>query len=1060
MANFCKNCGNKLTAGAKFCRKCGARIEYTAPAQNSIPETAAGITRPAGNAAAKEPHGSRTNKKAAGRSGLSIFLAAAIVVEFLVAGLGYPGFLIRDPGEQGTGRKPLSGKDWSNPEDGTSGNPEGMITAENPEEMIAITVDGEEYYISPEDPDIEVTAENSPGNPRFISIRYSEEEIEQAPVFTAAVSSEEPSADLGNGISADLFWWNLEDEPDELVVKTLPEKADEVTGERMIGYDFSLSSGKHEFNTIVELTIPRTATDETEGGVMYFNEETGEWERVYYEVSADGSSYLVHMNHFSTISELLFGSEREKLTELVTEGGIFSERNLAARPKDQGIVAAKQMAEYQGFNDGMTYATRKVSLVNLNKVCAFIARYSANSQSVVNDYILKKKTPITTFSAVDELNTIFGLGDGVKMTSVTAEKAASAAAPNAAGTKIMTYVVKSPLFTNAKALKLATVLSRGANILLGARILLQCFDKNLTWGQVAEDNKWAVAGAVCGAIASSSKLAGMTLLTGAGAAVAVGVFVCTTVYAGVKLAEKSEWFSKYFDPLDPAENLEESAYHLYLRLGNDHIYPPYTLTITGCGFAETFNEIYKNKELNFKGNYNEYYRVVTNIIDSYIDEFWAMSDDQIREFIKKNINWASAPAWERPPETYVREYKYRARQALYTKIRPMLQKIAQEEYEALVLEYTRYMEDEVLPVLNTEIYFVPKDTSLAAGENPSHSAYLGWNGEEFVTENGKPFTPGVSIIDGSMNLRFMPQWALSDKVEDYLSADLKLNEKNETQYLYKCTVFHYLQTGTPCTFSLSGPWEMSLDKGLHAKANWEKAEFLKGDSLDLFNEHYVVPVEYDGKWMERKQEVYKLKIIQDETMGYYSKTLDPDYEELPGGKKPECTLIINEDRSLIMFFDDDEFEGEAYIGDKHYIYANSRQGFNLEGQIYDKPEKSEQHCVITSVDRERITGRTLWSTYTSDPDHADGYAEYTTEISEIRIIPKEEVQNWRDGIYKGPKPSASEMTLQFDNGRLIKIELYLNSDEDVTDYKENGEIDKNRGGHGYKAKKIVLEVIP
>ena len=76
------------------------------------------------------------------------------------------------------------------------------------------------------------------------------------------------------------------------------------------------------------------------------------------------------------------------------------------------------------------------------------------------------------------------------------------------------------------------------------------------------------------------------------------------------------------------------------------------------------------------------------------------------------------------------------------------------------------------------------------------------------------------------------------------------------------------------------------------------------------------------------------------------------------------------------------------------------------------------------------------------------------------MIPKEEVQNWRDGIYKGPKPSASEITLQFDNGRLIKIELYLNSDEDVTVYKEDGKIDENRGGHGYKAKKIVLEVIP
>ena len=242
-------------------------------------------------------------------------------------------------------------------------------------------------------------------------------------------------------------------------MKTLPEKADEVTGERMIGYDFSLSSGKHEFNTIVELTIPRTATDETEGGVMYFNEETGEWERVYYEVSADGSSYLVHMNHFSTISELLFGSEREKLSKLVTEEGVFSERDIIARPRDQGIVTAKQMADYQGYFDGMTYATRKISMVNVNKVCAVIARYSANSQSVVNDYILKKRTPVTPFSAVDDLNTMFGLGDGVRMTSVTAEQAASAAAPNAAATKVMTYVVKSPLFTNADALQVATALS-------------------------------------------------------------------------------------------------------------------------------------------------------------------------------------------------------------------------------------------------------------------------------------------------------------------------------------------------------------------------------------------------------------------------------------------------------------------------------------------------------------------------------------------------------------------------------------------------------------------------
>ena len=52
------------------------------------------------------------------------------------------------------------------------------------------------------------------------------------------------------------------------------------------------------------------------------------------------------------------------------------------------------------------------------------------------------------------------------------------------------------------------------------------------------------------------------------------------------------------------------------------------------------------------------------------------------------------------------------------------------------------------------------------------------------------------------------------------------------------------------------------------------------------------------------------------------------------------------------------------------------------------------------------------------------------------------------------------MTLQFGNGRLIKIELYLNSDEDMTVYKEDGRIDENRGGHSYRVKKIWLKVMP
>ena len=106
MANFCRNCGGQLAPGAKFCPKCGTKIQpaagpggaqNTRPAPESRIQPAAGPSGAAGAGAqsTRPARSSRKRQKAAGRSGLSILLAVVMLVEFLIAGLKYPGFLVR-----------------------------------------------------------------------------------------------------------------------------------------------------------------------------------------------------------------------------------------------------------------------------------------------------------------------------------------------------------------------------------------------------------------------------------------------------------------------------------------------------------------------------------------------------------------------------------------------------------------------------------------------------------------------------------------------------------------------------------------------------------------------------------------------------------------------------------------------------------------------------------------------------------------------------------------------------------------------------------------------------
>lgn len=62
--------------------------------------------------------------------------------------------------------------------------------------------------------------------------------------------------------------------------------------------DLSLSDGTHDLTGTVDITIPVTDTNK-KYGAAYFNEETGEWEPVYYEYDKTEGTVTISTNHLS-----------------------------------------------------------------------------------------------------------------------------------------------------------------------------------------------------------------------------------------------------------------------------------------------------------------------------------------------------------------------------------------------------------------------------------------------------------------------------------------------------------------------------------------------------------------------------------------------------------------------------------------------------------------------------------------------------------------------------------------------------------------------------------------
>lgn len=117
-----------------------------------------------------------------------------------------------------------------------------------------------------------------------------------------------------------------------LKIRQLPEKTDKNNGVKVTAYDFELG-GQSEFDDVITIAIPydtKYAEVGAEGeciGAKYYNQTTGEWEGVYYEVDAQNSQVLIYTTHLSTYGVFQVKNENTRkayITDVYAIAGLMN----------------------------------------------------------------------------------------------------------------------------------------------------------------------------------------------------------------------------------------------------------------------------------------------------------------------------------------------------------------------------------------------------------------------------------------------------------------------------------------------------------------------------------------------------------------------------------------------------------------------------------------------------------------------------------------------------------------------------------------------------------------
>lgn len=414
------------------------------------------------------------------------------------------------------------------------------ITSETEEEIdideilesFAVTEEDIEYLR--ENP-ILVTPENSPGNPAFIEVSYTDEDYENAFGYAALVTRDMPEADFPEfGIHVNLKPWNLDYPEDSLVVLRLPDKIDEATGSILYTYDCFLLSGQDKFLTDVEITAPVQGNTDAFEGIVTFSKEKGTWEHVYCELAEDRQTFTAYMPHFSDLTQQnaldVINTQGQAAIDLYQQGGksIFIQLNNELRPKYEGSSHYLYPITVSRTTDFEKFFSQKAK----NKMDM------ANRIIVENGNIPEKDAFITAMEWLGIGNDIVGNSSG--------------------GIGLMTDMGVAFQTVSSDGMSL---LGKGCTYLGMLILALNVADQlaqDKDWGTILTDEKnqlgtvCAVAGLICIAAPGSGAAVIATLLTG-------GIFV----YSASDMVEQK--ISDISYPMGYPSSIAEAALHCYMQ---------------------------------------------------------------------------------------------------------------------------------------------------------------------------------------------------------------------------------------------------------------------------------------------------------------------------------------------------------------------------------------------------------------------------------------------------------------------------------------------------------------
>ena len=526
MANFCRKCGARLPEGALFCPACGNKIAESGPASASpySKNQANDPVRPLQAQVNRKPAKSRVLNT------LSISLGIILAFEAVVACFWYPGFF--------KGRvKPHGEEIETTAEAETGGHVTDNDTASNIQPILDYLGVSEEYLSAISKSEIAPTPQNSPGNPAFIDISFTEEERNNAKTLSAPVSLENPEADFPQfGIHADLKWWNLQNGEDTLIIKRLPVKTCSVTGSTLYTYDISLASGQKEFPTEVEITFPVQGEALAFDGSVHRNDETGKWEEDYYTLSEDGLFYTSRMTHFSDDAQ----RSSEAVIRQIEQDG----KNALEYYKSDGksifkVMPKEDNSKYQGVNTYL-YGVGLVKIPDFEKYLKSDEAYAVN--------VLRK--------LFEESGDI----------PAEAGEAVSLAAMGTKGDTISTLqtVITGTVLNDSNTTQAVNdfnvhggvALTVYGLVVLGVRLADQ-YERGVSWTNRWNSNSWNVLNSFVSMIGSAAAVAGA-------APVATGAaIVCAAIYAYTRIGEYKEAKFKAERPLGYPDTLEEGAFYYY-----------------------------------------------------------------------------------------------------------------------------------------------------------------------------------------------------------------------------------------------------------------------------------------------------------------------------------------------------------------------------------------------------------------------------------------------------------------------------------------------------------------